>query len=305
MGFWDTFETFWIRKSRVSTSSPAVLTQVVLRKGAPVWNLVGDLLFPPSCRLCETPVGHSIDFCSPCESKLRVSESRMECACQRCGRPGVTAKSDQKLLGLHPQDADNPAEKCAYCEKETFLFDEVIPMWVYEDTVCDAVVAAKFGHQAPLADALGRLLSVRVIEATKEDPPEVVVGIPQHWTRRLIRRGNGNQALAGAVTRRLALHSAQIGGTIAPFVPILRTTRKIQKQAWLDDTARRKNVQDAFALARGYGFIKPERRLLGSHVLLIDDVLTTGATANEITGVLKKAGARRVTLAVVARAFWN
>jgi predicted amidophosphoribosyltransferase len=83
---------------------------------------------------------------------------------------------------------------------------------------------------------------------------------------------------------------------------LLRTRRRIAKQAWLDDRSRVENVRDAFSLKKSYAlFRSPE--IAGRHILVIDDVLTTGATANEVARVLRDGGgAQRVSLAVVARA---
>ena len=76
-------------------------------------------------------------------------------------------------------------------------------------------------------------------------------------------------------------------------------TRRIEKQAWLDNEQRRRNVRGAFRLKKSYAFAKTA---VNQHILVIDDVLTTGATANEVTRVLMDAGARKITLGIVARA---
>jgi predicted amidophosphoribosyltransferase len=84
---------------------------------------------------------------------------------------------------------------------------------------------------------------------------------------------------------------------------LLRPVRQIQKQAWLSEKERIVNVRGAFRLRRTIGIRNDGASwLAGRHVLVIDDVMTTGATANEIATVLKAAGVSRVTIAVVARA---
>lgn len=80
------------------------------------------------------------------------------------------------------------------------------------------------------------------------------------------------------------------------------TTRRIKKQAWMGEKERISNVRGAFRIRTGFPRRGTADRIAGKHVLLVDDVLTTGATANETARVLKQAGARRVTVAVVARA---
>ena len=124
-----------------------------------------------------------------------------------------------------------------------------------------------------------------------EDLPDLVTFVPSHVTRQFTRGGNGNFAIASAVARTIG----------RPCRSVLRTTRRIAKQAWLDDAQRRENVRDAFLLKKGYALFRSPR-IAGRHVLVVDDVLTTGATANEVAQVLRDSGARRVSLAVVARA---
>lgn len=82
---------------------------------------------------------------------------------------------------------------------------------------------------------------------------------------------------------------------------LLATTRRIKKQAWLGEHERIENVRGAFRVKKSIW--SAASGIVGKHVLLVDDVMTTGATASEIARTLKQAGACRVTVAVVARAF--
>ncbi len=272
-----------------------------------------DLVLPPACRLCNLPVS-SGDFCSDCVSALTLSETVMESACPRCGipRPRVTghratsdrATSDRATANgatangatadWWPADQGTDAN-CLHCRDKGFDFDAVVAMWSYQDRVCEAVIAAKYAHQSPLADALGRRLSRRVADRfsqpNEQGGPELVTYVPSHVTRQFARGGNGNRTIAMAVSRKIGL----------PCHTLLKMTRRIAKQAWLDDPQRLKNVHDAFTLKKSYAFPRPPA-IANRHILLVDDVLTTGSTANEIAAVLHRGGARRVTLAVVARA---
>jgi len=205
----------------------------------------------------------------------------MESACPRCGRPG------QAISGSTP---------CHRCKADRFHFDGIIALWAYLDRVRDAIVAAKYAHQAPLGDALGRMLAKRLRPVIAKDRPDTVTFVPSHFTRQFSRGGNGNQTIAAAVAT----------GIKRPCRQLLRTTRPIAKQAWLEEADRAKNVRGAFALKKSYAFPRSHRmsdqRFTNRHILLVDDVLTTGATASEVARVLKEAGASRVTVAVVARA---
>lgn len=280
-----------------------------------------DLVFPAVCRLCDVGVGRTSDFCQRCETALRSSERMMESACPRCGRPSqsvvtgqlvATGQSDsigQSLAeSATAEDQDGPSvSACQRCKKQAFEFDRIVPLWAYLNLVRDAIVTAKYSHQSPLGDALGRRLAERVLaehvpaqrirEDRAEDRPDVVTFVPSHFTRQLSRGGNGNLTIATAVAT----------GIGRPCRQLLRITRQIEKQAWLNESERAKNVRGAFAPKKSYAFPSRSRgisgqQIAGRHILVVDDVLTTGATANEVARVLKDAGASRVTVAVVARA---
>ena len=105
----------------------------------------------------------------------------------------------------------------------------------------------------------------------------------------------------------VTIATAVATGIGRPCRQLLRITRQIEKQAWLNESERAKNVRGAFAPKKSYAFPSRSRgisgqQIAGRHILVVDDVLTTGATANEVARVLKDAGASRVTVAVVARA---
>lgn len=257
---------------------------------------------------CETP------FCDRCFKELTVSETMMRGACIRCGMPpaaiagACVAAPDQNSPDLHAA--------CQSCRNLQFDFDAVYSLWIYRDRVCDAVVASKFVHNAPLADALGKRLGRRLRQAFSIDAgpgdagsgepgsaepgsaereisstPTEVTYVPSHVFRQIARGGIGTQVVAQAIAKQLSI----------PVRQRLRAVRPIAKQAWLDDEARKQNVSGAFATRRSYPFLKPPE-LDNRHILLVDDVFTTGSTVCEAARVLKNAGASRVTVAVISRA---
>ncbi len=272
-----------------------------------------ELVLPPTCRLCNQPIASSDDFCRPCLQSLTLSEATMRAACPRCGHPRQRVASNQVAGNPNGKPSAETSEReenagsqavvssspsavsgrssCPHCRQLEFCFDGVIVLWAYQGRVCEAVVAAKYAHQTPLGDALGRRLAARVQSMIADDLPDWVTYIPSHLTRQISRGGNGNQVMAAAVARAVG----------RPCRRRLRTTRRIDKQAWLDDAQRIENVRGAFSLRKSYASARsPE--LANRHILLVDDVLTTGATANEVARVLRDGGARRVSLAVIARA---
>jgi predicted amidophosphoribosyltransferase len=106
-----------------------------------------------------------------------------------------------------------------------------------------------------------------------------------HWSRRLLRGVNNPEILVDGLRRPLGIPVAK---------HLLSNRRKTRKQGMLPPRERRGNVHGAYAVSAGYD-------IKGAHVLVVDDVMTTGATGNEVARVLRQAGAARVSMAVVAR----
>lgn len=264
--------------------------EALVRVAATAKSAVLSIVFPPICRLCGDSLDSETDFCRDCDSALCVSQKRMEMACFRCGIPPAAAMKATASLESSSGVALAQAGDCGHCRVKTFEFESACALWDYHGRVRDAVVAAKYASHAALADALGRRLGQRV-DQFSVDRPELVTYVPSHWFRQLARGGNGTEVIAMAVARKLRLRCQTL----------VRLRRPIAKQAWLSDQQRRENLCGAFAVKKSYAWSR-SRSLVGKHVLLVDDVLTTGATANEMATVLRRAGARRVSLAVVARA---
>ncbi len=144
----------------------------------------------------------------------------------------------------------------------------------------------KSPHGEPLAMTMGRLLAAERGERLREVRAEVVLPVPMHWTRRWHRGTNSPELLARELARWLRV----------PLAPrALVRCRRTRKQNELLPEERPANIRGAFRLSA-------PRRVRGRRVLLIDDVLTTGATAQEATSVLLAGGAADVAVAVLARA---
>lgn len=268
-----------------------------------------ELLLPSTCRLCDQGVRSGEDFCATCSLQLHASEPLMQTACRRCGRPGggLGPSSDSIALSPNPEPEMEPG--CRECSGKTFSYDRCVALWTYDGIVRDAVIASKFGSRIALADALGRRLADRLVSTWSSntnmdkrpllETPDLVTSVPSHLWRRIQRGGGGSRVIARVVAERLRVHQV----AVAEAVDILSTTRRIEKQAWLGESQRAKNVEGAFQIGRPILSVRGAHPVNDQHVLVVDDVMTTGATANEIARVLKSAGASRVTVAVVARAW--
>ena len=293
-----------------------------------------DLIWPPSCPLCNQspPAAKDVptEFCSSCATALSASEKLTRAACRRCGVPqpetsirpeNSDTQSDATVLKpeekadsqpfpadptsafeLNPvyslahseagSSADRTPEKCNHCRNQSFQFETILSLWLYQDRAREVVLAAKYAHQTALSATLGRRLGLRVIEILGNSSKfDLVTYVPSHFTRQFSRGGNGNQVIAEEVGRTLS---------VACHQP-LKITRRICKQAWLGDQARIGNVSGAFSLKKSYAW-GSSTGVAGKRILVVDDVMTTGATANEVSRVLLASGAGVVCLAVVARA---
>lgn len=181
-----------------------------------------------------------------------------------------------------PQCAEpcTDGERCAACRKEAPFFDATIAHFCYEFPVDRIIQALKYGHQLAIAPWLGELLAGHA----GLHGHDLLLALPLH-PQRLQERGF-NQSIE--IARRISRHTGQ-----RLHLDILKRLRATPPQAELSFKARQANVRGAFECLAD---------LNGQAVLLIDDVMTTGATLNECARVLKLHGARKVTVAVAARA---
>jgi len=197
------------------------------------------------------------------------------------------------FLNAHPLDEDG---RCALCRLGVAGFDGVYTFGSYEGTLRTLIHLFKYEKVHTLAKPLGELLARSI---PREEKFDAVVAMPLHWRRRWARGFNQADLLAREIARRWGI----------PVVGAVRRVKATVPQAALTNAKRRKNMSGAFAPSRplldrvlGGRFVSGSgKRLQGAHVLLIDDVMTTGATAAACARALKRAGAKHVTLAAVAR----
>lgn len=229
-----------------------------------------QLLYPGCCHVCGSPLAPNVDFfCPPCRANLLHDE---QSSCHRCAG----------IVGPFVATVDG----CVRCRAESFAFDAVLRLGPYDGVLRTAVLHLKRQAGEGLAELLGALWAERDEAKFTALRLDAIVPVPLHWWRRWRRGYNQSEAIARALGQRLRL----------PCMPSwLRRVRNTPSQTAQTFAGRRENVRNAFR-ARG------RARLRGCSVLLVDDVLTTGATASEAAQALRKAGAARVTVAALARA---
>lgn len=239
-----------------------------------------ELIYPPQCACCRQDIVAPPDgilLCSVCRGQLAVARP----ACKRCGAAGenlaVASASDTAA------ESDRP---CRTCRNSGFVFEAVMALGSYRDELREAVLRIKRPAGESLANALGRLLACDCRTGWQRFAPTVIVAVPMHWTRRIFRGTNSPELLAAAMGKSLHVRVAWRG--------LVRARRTVRQNELLWEH-RAENVLGAFRVA-------PGRRFQGARVLLIDDVMTTGATANEAAKIVRAAGAAAVAVAVLARA---
>ncbi len=160
-------------------------------------------------------------------------------------------------------------------------FDKAATFGFYESTLRSLIHLFKYRGMTPLAKPLSTFLEFAI---PHDDHFDAVVPVPLHWKKQWSRGFNQAELLARPIAKRRNI----------PVLKALRRSKPTDVQASLTMAARRKNVQGAFSTRKGAD-------LKGKKILLIDDVMTTGATAGACAMALKRAGAASVTLAVLAR----
>ena len=230
---------------------------------------LADLLLPEVCSGCDgcgVTVG---GLCDACNIELLSLVSLRYCP--RCGAtmgPNLPIRS----------------EGCWQCPNPLPRFGTVMRLGPYAGPLRQGIRRLKYRHQDVLTHRLSEMLAEAVRAGRSQPPIDLAMPVPMHWWRRLIRGLDHSRVLARRVAACLHL----------PAGSELIRIRDTPPQVHLSRSRRIANMRGAFSVTCA-------ECLRGAHVLLIDDVTTTGATANEATRTLLSAGASRVTLAVLAK----
>ncbi|MFA7586802.1 MAG: ComF family protein [Novosphingobium sp.] len=232
-----------------------------------VLDPVLDLVFPPRCPLCGDGLTSQAGLCAACWAQLAIPGDP---ACSLCQRPfgeGVVAGSI-----------------CAPCMAQAPRHDGIAAGTLYNDASRRLVLAFKHGGKIALAPMMARLMLSRLGDVGAD---WLVVPVPLHrW--RLWQRGYNQAALlAGEIARARGARLVVDG---------LERRKRTPSLGGLGKTARARALSGAIGVPRSRREIMP-----GAKVLLVDDVLTSGATSDACLGALRKAGAERVRIACFAR----
>jgi ComF family protein len=221
-----------------------------------------DAVLPPRCIACGEIVGDAGVLCAACWPGITFIASPF---CERCGLP-----FPHEGKGL-----------CASCAAASPQYDRARAVFRYDDASRQLVVGFKHADRTHTAPAYGAWM--RRAGAELLEDADLLVPVPLHWTRLFRRKYNQAALLAYAIDRK----------RVAPDLLIRR--RATPSQGHLGRSARARNVAGAFR-------VRPDAKIEGMRIVLIDDVMTTGATLGECARVLRRAGAARIDVLTLARA---
>lgn len=226
-------------------------------------NIAQNYFQPPVCVLCGNQGLDGLDLCEGCYADLPW----LTCVCSCCALPMAVGAL------------------CGRCQKKSPTFDRVFAVFEYFEPVDRLICGLKFSAHLHFSTVLGRLMVPRLVDLlANESLPELILPVPLCAPR--IRQRGFNQALVLAQVLSQGLN-----------VPLARNACQRIKvalpQVGLGADERRRNLQGAFAVSK---------KLDIKHVAIVDDVMTTGSTVEELALVLKKQGIERVDVWVCARA---
>lgn len=227
------------------------------------WFWLRQLLFPHLCCLCQKVIAKP-GLCSQCRNSFTVAVPPL---CTRCG-----GRCDS-ILSI-----------CSHCLAAHRAWDQGWTIWRYGQGVATAIKDYKYHDKTYWARYFGEHMAQKL--ATVADLPDCITYIPLHWFRHLHRGYNQSQEVAETLSSHLNI----------PCKRILVRVKLTRQQAGLRRRERLKNLKRAFKVRSGKADYVKDR-----HILLIDDVLTTGATLQAAAIELKRAGARKISIICIAR----
>lgn len=239
-----------------------------LRAIAPPLRIILDVALPPLCPSCREPVGEAAGLCASCWAKLVPIERPF---CERLGIPFIYDPGPG-ILSMQAI-ADPPAYQRARAAVR------------YDDVARSLVLSFKYGDRLDLAPTMGRWMARAGREILAE--ADALIPVPLHWRRSWARRFNQSALLAQTISRAC-------GRPVLDHV--IRRIKATPQQVGLSRPERARNVQGAFR-------VPPDGKaaIAGRRLVLVDDVLTSGATVDSCARVLLRAGARNVDVLVFAR----
>jgi competence protein ComFC len=241
-------------------------------------DALASVFFPASCRLCERLLvrASTVPICDECLGSFPALGGP---GCEKCGQPLATWS-----LGTASQAASAGGLLCPECQSRAYGFDRTRSYGLYKGPVVSAIMLLKFERIEPL----GRWFAQRLEEVARREgiSADIVVPVPLHRQRRRERGYNQAELVAKPLARKLDLQYRAV---------LLTRTKPRPDKHILSFEERWESVRGAFAT-------RPGSKVDNLRVLLVDDVMTTGATLDACAKALRGAGAKSVIGLTIARA---
>lgn len=231
-----------------------------------VFSRLLQFLLPARCPSCAQTIEQHGFLCVSCWGDLLPLAAP---CCNRCALPFEFAMDGES--------------ECGACMKDQPAFDWARAAVSYEDLGRALVLRLKYSGITTAVPAMAQMMA----QAVASKKIDLIVPVPLHRWRFLRRRFNQSSLLGGAISKRLTIPADNF---------ILRRRKATVSQGELDKKGRYRNVASAFIVPKDM-----QGHVRGMHVLVVDDVLTTGATAHECARALKHAGAASVGIVTFAR----
>ena len=233
-----------------------------------ILETLAGLLYPPSCVSCEVPLDAGEYLCAECSAR---AERIRPPFCATCSEP-----FSGEIGG---------AFSCPNCRHRNFAFDCAVSAYRGRGLVRELVLRYKYNRQYYLRRPLGAwLVDALDDERIRRRRADAIVPVPLHPRRQRERGFNQAAAVCPFLSRQAAL----------PIWPALRRVRATETQTRFTRAQRLRNLRGAFAPVRRWP-------VTGAHLLLVDDVFTTGSTVDACARVLRQAGAASVRVLTIAR----
>ncbi len=261
--------------------SPTTRWRAVVRVLRSPLDSLSCTLLPAFCSLCGSllPRLSFAPICDVCWTEFPLQTLPV---CQRCG-DALPASPGAGISAL-----------CRVCRLAPPPFVRAVSYGVYQGRMREAIHALKYDRLHPASTGLGRMLAVAIAQLAGEAPSEMlVIPVPLHPSKYAQRGFNQSRSLAAAALGFLRKSHPEWRLTLASST--LLRQRATESQAGLTPRQRRLNVRGAF-------MVSDAARVTERHVLIVDDILTTGATARAAAQALVAAGAASVWMATLARA---
>ncbi len=239
---------------------------------------VVSVLFPSGCRICETLLTRPdrLPICDACLESFQTLPAEI---CAQCGQPWTEGAD----LG---GDVDGDENICGECRDRQFAFDAARSFGIYQGALARAIVLMKFERIEPL----GAWFAKRLAEAAQRIPvqfaPDLIVPVPLHRTRQQERGFNQVDLFGKPLAKRLGL----------PYKPVLLKRERARPEKHL------LHFEERWEAVRGAFVIREGGRVDNLRILLLDDVMTSGATLDACSRALRDAGAKSVAGLTIARA---